>query len=101
TLQSDKIVLDAPTVKETHKKHFTHGIWKGEAFVEIFQFRGFHQSVTGVRHQANVTQNTYYGQKTDVGAIKMDVGGLNIKGFAEDMEYGAMKTVFKALFLIV
>lgn len=101
TLESSKIVLDAPTVSETHKKHFTSGIWKGEAFVEVFQFRALHQSVSALRHQANISQNTYYVKKTDLGAIKVDVGGLGIKGFAEEMEFGALKTVLKALFLIV
>lgn len=101
TLESPELIWNGSALKDTHKSHYTNGVWKGEAFVEVFQFRAFHQSISAARHQINVTQNTYYGKKTDLGAIKLDVGGLSCKGFAEDMEFGAMKTVFKALFLIV
>lgn len=101
TFESPELIWNGSAVKETHKSHFTNGMWKGEAFLEVFQVRGFHQSVTGLRHQASVTQNTYYLKKTDLGAIKVDCGGISYKGFVEEAEFGELKAVFKALFLIV
>ncbi|MFD4840216.1 type VI secretion system Vgr family protein [Achromobacter sp. NPDC058515] len=101
TFESPELIWNGAAVKETHKTHFTNGWWKGEAFLEVFQVRGFHQSVTGLRHQASATQNTYYVKKSDIGAIKVDCGGISYKGFVEEAEFGELKAVFKALFLIV
>ncbi|WP_407850417.1 type VI secretion system Vgr family protein [Bordetella petrii] len=101
SFETPELLWNGATVKETSKSNFTHGVWKGEAFAEIFQFRGLHQSVTGLRHQAAVSQNTYYVKKMDLGAIKMDIAGLSIRNKPVEMEYGAMKTVLKALFLII
>jgi type VI secretion system secreted protein VgrG len=101
SFETPELLWNGATVKETSKSNFTHGWWKGETFLEVFQVRGFHQSLTAARHQVNVTQDTYYLKKADLGAIKLDVGGIGYKAFAEEASFGELKAVFKALFLII
>lgn len=99
--KTPELLLNGATIKETSKSNFTHGIWKGEAYVEVFQFRAFHQSFSAARHQFNLSQNTIYGKKSDLGYVKVDIGAVSAKGFGIDGKFGELKTVFKALFLII
>jgi len=101
TLKTSQLIMDAPTVKDVHKSNFTKGIWKGEAFVEIFQFRAFHQSISAARHQLNVSQNTYYVKKLDLGVLKLDYCAFRGQNEPARFEMGGPKVLLKALLLVV
>ncbi|WP_144640177.1 type VI secretion system Vgr family protein [Bordetella genomosp. 13] len=101
TLESPELIWNGSALKDTHKSQFTSGIWKGEAFVEVFQARAFHQSASVLRHQLNASQSTFYVMKSDTGVLKLDVSAFKGNNNATDIKLGTFRTWFQAFMLIV